>query len=291
MKIQKRILSLLVSLLLIASISGPAFALDIPGRGNGIIERETYTLYGDELAGVLDAYRQLLEKVQEKAEKTWYADFCCGVLKDVDNDGYPEMLLLYSPDGNDLEAMIACRTGRGIVESCKQHVCALAGGASGSIAVGEYENVPVVHIIYQNSTKGGTCSIGWDDVYNIDGEIAVYCTAAWSEDSYTGVNQYEVNRKSDVSGYRAVTNGITALYKMPGNDDARTLSELAYDIANYTSHGGSNHTQCRRCGGTGRCSYCSGTGNWLNDGLKWMRCPFCAGLGTCSSCFGRGYTD
>ena len=289
--ITKRFLALLMALAVVLSASVSAYAIDIPGRGKGEIESIHYDLWGDELTGVLDSYRQILEPIQKKADKTWYADFCYGVLKDIDNDGYPELLLLYSPDGNDLEAVIACRTGKGKVEGCKYHICVMAGGAGGGIAVGDYKGMKVVHVIYQNNTKGGTCKVVWDDVFNIAGGIGVYTTAASLEDEYNGVNQYEVNGRSDASGYRTIMDGITVRYGAPGRDGAKSFSDLAYAIENYgiTSNAG-NHTTCWRCSGTGRYSYCYGSGTWLNDGLKWQSCPFCV-YGQCSFCNGSGYTN
>lgn len=286
---KKRFFAFLLMVTLIASIPTTAFALDIPGRGKGEIERMPFDLWGEELPAVLDCYRQILEPIREKAEKTWYEDFCYGVLEDVDGDGYPELLLLYSPNGNDLEAVIACRTGKGRVEGYKHHICTLAGGAGGGLAVGKYKDMTVVHVIYQNSTKGGTCRIGWDDVFNIAGGIAVYTSAGWSEDE-SGVNQYEVNGRSAAAEYQSIMNGITVRYGGPGHDGAKTLSDLAKDIESYNSSAPSGHTVCWRCSGTGRCSYCYGTGRWLNDGLEWQSCPFCV-YGQCSFCFGRGYVD
>ena len=280
----------MMALTLVLSVSSAAYALDIPGRGKGEIERMPYDLWGEELPAVLECYRQILEPIQKKAEKTWYAEFCYGVLKDIDGDGYPELLLLYSPDGNNLEAVIACRTGKGKVEGYKHHVCTLAGGAGGGIAVGDYQGMKVVHVIYQNNTKGGTCKVVWDDVFNIAGGIGVYTTAASSEDEYNGINQYEVNGRSDASGYRTIMNGITVRFGGPGRDGAKSLSDLASAIENYGSTLPAGRTACSRCGGTGRCPFCGGIGGEYNYKFEWEDCPFCV-LGDCFLCDGNRYVD
>lgn len=50
-------------------------------------------------------------------------------------------------------------------------------------------------------------------------------------------------------------------------------------------------TVCWKCNGKMYCTYCYGTGTWLNYNAEYESCPFCAGLGHCWVCHGTGYTD
>lgn len=85
MRMTKRLLAVLLIMAMVSLSPTAAYALDIPGHGKGEIERLYFDLWGEELPAVLDCYRQILEPILAKAEKTWYADFCYGVLKDVIN--------------------------------------------------------------------------------------------------------------------------------------------------------------------------------------------------------------
>jgi len=54
---------------------------------------------------------------------------------------------------------------------------------------------------------------------------------------------------------------------------------------------GTVQIQCPKCGGTGQCSYCNGTGNKRVQrvgGAETIRCPQCAGGGKCGACKGGG---
>ena len=238
MKTTRRLFAILLALALLASCAPAAFALDIPGHAKDSTEKEKITLADDSLTSLLKEYTGIVEEVREECEKTWYADACFGVLSDLDKDGYPELMLMYSPDGTDLEALVACRTKEDKAESMKLYVCTMAGGAAGNLAAGSVGKEKVIHVIYKNSA-GPTRRMGWDAVVSFTGgKLGVKHTLEWLEDATANVNQYAVDGVTDSSKYRDIYDGISRRYVSPESDGAAALDELLREIADYAPSSG-----------------------------------------------------
>lgn len=228
----KRALSILLALTLLASLSASVFALDVPGHTKEYTEKDVILLSKDSLSALLAEYRRIVQEIEEES-RNWYADFSFGVLSDFDKDGYPEMVLLYSPDGTELESLVVCRTGEKKIETLRQYVCTLAGGATGSVAVGRVGKEQVIHIIYTNSA-GPTRRMGWDSVLSFTkGKLAVKHTLEWLVDASTGADSYCVDGKKDAAKYRDIYDAILSRYRSSDDDGASTLSGLLKAIDRY----------------------------------------------------------
>lgn len=119
----------------------------------------------DDLTALQDAYAAQIDSVIAATTDDFARQSNCGALRDYDGDGYAELVLLYSTDGDALNALISRRDGDdgGAVSMECELWTHLAGGASGTVYSGTLDTGDAVLFIeaanWQGDTKVSTCYV------------------------------------------------------------------------------------------------------------------------------------
>lgn len=122
-----------------------------------------------QLEGLLDAYKSIADDILSRADSDFGALYDCGCLADYDEDGWPEMVLLYSPDGMALSALIVRRDeySSAPLRFEMQLWPALAGGANGAVCTGTLETGE--HVLFLDATNWeGDTSVATSYVFSLE---------------------------------------------------------------------------------------------------------------------------
>lgn len=119
----------------------------------------------DDLAALQNAYAAQIDSVLAATTDDFARSHSRGAVKDYDGDGYAELVLLYSTDGDSLTALISRRDGDdgGAVSMECELWTHLAGGASGAVYSGTLDTGDAVLFAeasnWQADTRVSTCHV------------------------------------------------------------------------------------------------------------------------------------
>lgn len=97
--------------------------------------------------------------------------------------------------------------------------------------------------------------------------------------TYSSISKATYDKLKDVGGNQ----GVYQQYNNGTISDG-TMKNDSYDKPT-NKHG---YTQCKGCGGTGRCHYCNGYGYIRSYDDSKTQCATCLGRGKCGVCYGTG---
>ncbi len=121
------------------------------------------------LDGLLDAYKAIADDILSRADSDFGALYDCGCIADYDEDGWPEMVLLYSPDGMALSALVVRRDeySSAPLSFETQLWPALAGGANGAVCSGTLDTGE--HVLFLDATNWeGDVSVATSYVFSLE---------------------------------------------------------------------------------------------------------------------------
>lgn len=122
-----------------------------------------------QLDALLDSYKSIAEDILATADSDFGAQYDCGRLADYDGDSWPEMVLLYSPDGMALNALVVRRDEYSAepIRFEAQLWPALAGGANGSFSAGTLDTGE--HVLFVAATNWeGDVSVATTYVFSLE---------------------------------------------------------------------------------------------------------------------------
>lgn len=168
-----------VAIVLVLSLSGSGTVAQKPEKQKDAATEITpppVTAQGipvADIAALLESYRELTDIVMEQTTSDFAAQYNGGNLYDYDGDGYPELVLLYSLDGEALKALIVRHSDDEPIVLEKELWHFMAGGAAASIYTGTLDTGDPVVFLESTSWEGET-KIGKDYVYSLSGSGIEY---------------------------------------------------------------------------------------------------------------------
>ena len=165
----------------------------------GEIETEIIEIPENGTHALLTEYDAIVRETEEKSEG--FADMDSGTIDDIDEDGYPELVILATSGGEhnypyDRKVIIAHYVHPKQIEYFTCRIGPVGGMMNCWIYLGE-EETRTFHLVYRNSLSG-LIYYGVDTVVAItDGKLNVLHTLEWSEDLNNNESEYYVDGAED----------------------------------------------------------------------------------------------
>lgn len=139
------------------------------GAAEAVTSAPAQSVDAAQLDALLDSYQSIADDILATADSDFGAQYDCGRLADYDGDGWPEMVLLYSPDGMALNALVVRRDEYSAepIRFEAQLWPALAGGANGSFSAGTLDTGE--HVLFVAATNWeGDVSVATTYVFSLE---------------------------------------------------------------------------------------------------------------------------
>ena len=238
MGVFKHFLAICLAVAVLLSLPVSAFAAKIPPVRIDDMKTEMIALPEGDLADILKEYLEIIRKVETMVKENNTAYSLTGALHDVDEDGLPELYLMYD-----------CKTGYSTLPSTgiyaviadptegKQLQCMTFGlgdvtcGESG-IFGGVMEKRPVIHCMYSYNAMGSPNTYAWDSIFSIGEQgLTLVRSLSWHENSETKEGAYLVDGSENEKEWQKIMDSVEKIVLM--NFTGNNIEELKYQIANY----------------------------------------------------------
>lgn len=186
-----------------------------------------------ERAAVYEAYRdgvkQVLTEFSAPMSEPDVSDYARGTTADVDGDGWPELLVLYSPNGSELHAMLGMRIFNGAVRYLDVSAGMLGQGVKGDILYGELDGAPTLHVVLTREDGGRL--MGSDSIVEMTelGMLTVH-TLNWDESLDGSDGVYFADGVADKERFDEMFDSIQALICSSPSEDILPLAELVTEL-------------------------------------------------------------
>lgn len=187
-----------------------------------------------ELAELYGTYRDAVERLVSDTAARGRPEggdvFDHGVFRDVDDDGWPELLVLYSPNGTELHAMIGRRLRDGSVRYLDIDAGLTGGEAQAAIMYGEVYDLPVVYVTSSMQLDGEVSGNVYMASIQDTGARSLYMLR-WSEDPDGSNGAYYVDGVENEALFNELFDGIDHLVCSAPSDTDPTCEELIDELA------------------------------------------------------------
>ncbi len=232
----RHIISICLVLFILFCLAISAHAINTPNVRLDDTRKEVISLSERSLTEILEQYLKIVREVQNEVKDSETEYSLTGALHDQNQDGIPELFLLYVSETNSqftsgwYAAIAVPIEGKQI--QCLKYVLGDVVGGECGIYGGCIDKKPVIHCIYTYCAMGSPTHFGWDDIFNFSSEgLENTKSLYWYENTESMESEYFVDGVENEEGWQTIINGIEEelLIDLPTKD----IEELKYQIVNY----------------------------------------------------------
>ena len=219
------------------SHTAPVYALDMTKKKKEEFKTELFDLSEDTNFALLPEYADIVANLQKETANKWDAELFRGAISDLDEDGFPELVLLFTSYSKDsagnFEVQIYNRSEAGKLQCTKCILGANAGGPRSAVYLSYGDDgSPMIHLVYSNTTRA-IYRWGVDNLTEFSsGELKTIHDLRWIENMETMESAYEVDGKIDIDAFAALYGSISCVLCEYGGGGL-SLDDLKYEILHY----------------------------------------------------------